>query len=287
MLRYAEDTAGTEPWISRTVNATSNVGYVLSGLKADTAYVVQIRAVNGIGSGPWSDSDTNDDDADPHEGVTRGVPSAPLNVRAVPEKDGSGDSLTVSWSKVTAANGGGVLNGYLVEYREPAGPDWVPADISGACDVDTTEVIDPCDQNTTTVTVVVADGGTGGTDILVRVRATTESFAVGSFGYAASVKTAAVPGQPDGQAAAYVAATKVVNVTWTGLSGTAAQGVASYKVEWQSSSPGTTGGSVTINDNTAGSHAISGLSAGTYTVYITANNAIGSSTAAQATVIVP
>ena len=56
MLRYAEDAAWViQPFrISRTVQAPlSNVGHVLTGLKADTVYatLVQIQAVNArIGS---------------------------------------------------------------------------------------------------------------------------------------------------------------------------------------------------------------------------------------------
>ena len=268
-------------WRSTTVAAPRTV-HVISGLMADTPYDVQIRAVNRIGAGAWSDSDVDMDGTQAHSGVTSGVPSAPRNVRAVPAKDGTGDSLTISWSKVTASNGGGVLNGYIVEYRQPTAESWETADLTNACDnAATTDTTEMCDQNTTSVTVQVESGATGGTTFLVRVRAMTGNNVNGSSGYAVPVKTAAVPAVPDNAAAAFVAATKVVSVTWTGLTGTAAKTVTSYKINWFPSEAGADGslGSATVSDNTAGSYTIKGLAPGTYTVRIKAVNAIGESSA--------
>ncbi|MYA75626.1 MAG: hypothetical protein F4Y27_13225, partial [Acidimicrobiaceae bacterium] len=283
-LRYAETNM---QWRTVNIDAARNV-HVISGLKPDASYEVQIRAVNGIGTGPWSDSDTGTDGTQPHSGSTSGVPSAPSNVRAVPEKGGSGDSLTISWNKVTASNGGGVLNGYQVQYRQPTVASWTTADLANACDDPaTTGTTETCDQNTTMVTVEVESGGTGGTTFLVRVRATTAGNVLGSSGYAAPVMTAAVPAVPGSPAAAYVAATKVVNVTWTGLTGDAAKTVTSYKIDWYPSVAGAPGsiGSATVSDNTADSYTIRGLASGIYIVRIKAVNAIGESDAATTSAV--
>ena len=287
LLRYAENTDGNEPWSNNIRIAAPRNVHVLSGLKGDTAYIVQVRAVNGIGTGPNYDADTNNNSPDPTtdnvEASTAGIPSAPRNVTAVPMKDGNGSTLTISWSKVTASNGGGVLNGYKVQTQRVSGNDiqttWQDATLN-CDDPATTEVAEACDQNTTSVDVEVDSGSSNvGDTYLVRVRATAGASTDGSNGYAAPVMSAAVPGAPASLAAAFDATTRAVNVTWTGLTGDAAKTVSSYKIRWYPSVAGATGsiGSATITDNEAGEYKITGLTPGSYSVAIVAVNAIGNS----------
>ena len=285
MLRYAENTTGTEPWSSNIRISAPRTVHVLSSLKGDTDYVVQVRAVNGIGTGPNFDADDSIDETQDVRGATGGIPSAPRNVRAVPTKDGNGSQLTISWSKVTASNGGGVLDGYTVETRAAtAGADWVSAatELAASCDDPaTTADTEACNINTTSVTVTVNDQvpENVGTTYVVRVRATTASSVTGSSGYSAPVKTAAVPTEPAALTARFDAATRSFIVEWTGLTGETAKTVSSYKVRWYPSVAGAPGsiGSATVSDNTAGSYTTKALTPGSYIVAVTAVNAIGNS----------
>ena len=287
LLRYAENTDGNEPWSSNIRVAAPRNVHVLSGLKGDTKYIVQVKAVNAIGTGPNFDDDTDNNSPDPTtdnvEASTAGIPSAPRNVTAVPMKDGDGSTLTISWSKVTASNGGGVLTGYVVQTQRVSGENietgWQDATLN--CDDPATTDAEVCDQNTTSVDVVVDDASANvGDTYLVRVRATAGASTMGSSGYAAPVMSAARPGAPGNLAAAFDATTRAVNVTWTGLTGDAAKTVSSYKIRWYPSVAGATGsiGSATINDNEAGEYKITGLAPGSYSVVIVAVNAIGDST---------
>ena len=81
----------------------------ITGLTNGTAYQVQVRTVNNIGNGPWSNAAI---------GTPAGFPAAP----AAPTLTESSEQLTVVW--VAPANNGGALTAYDVEYREGTEGDW-------------------------------------------------------------------------------------------------------------------------------------------------------------------
>ena len=56
-LRYRKGTTGAFTELDATILA-STTSHQLTGLQANSSYQVQVRATNGEGSGPWSDSGT-------------------------------------------------------------------------------------------------------------------------------------------------------------------------------------------------------------------------------------
>ena len=82
LVRYARNVTGNEPFSSdRRVNAPlTRVN--LTGLAVGIEHVIQIQAVNGIGTGPNADADFT--------GSTGLYPNAPASVTAVPKVDGDG-----------------------------------------------------------------------------------------------------------------------------------------------------------------------------------------------------
>ena len=110
LVRYAQNVSGNEPFSSdRRVNAPLT-RINLTGLAVGIPHVIQIQAVNGIGTGPNPTADFT--------GLTSLYPSAPASVTAVPKVDGDGTMLTVTWSKVTQTNGTGPISSYVVEVRD-------------------------------------------------------------------------------------------------------------------------------------------------------------------------
>ena len=82
--------------------------------------MIQIQAVNGIGTGPNPTAHFT--------GLTGLFPNAPASVTAVPKVDGNGMMLTVTWSKVTQSNGTGPVGSYVVETLNTDGtpdPGWL------------------------------------------------------------------------------------------------------------------------------------------------------------------
>ena len=114
----------------------------------------------------------------------------------------------------------------------------------------------------------------------------------------ATAKTKSTPAAPTTVEAQYESTTKNVNVSWTGLTGAAAEALTGgYLVEWFLSDPSVqrtrdNDGEATVNDGTASSYTISGLPKGEYTIWVRALNDIGASAAGiaggdGATVTVP
>ncbi len=277
LLRYADATTNQGRWSSdiRVDASKSPLVHVLTGLRADTNYVVQVRAVNGIGTGPYHDADGSAEGIQDPSAATGGVPSAPSNVTAVSKKDGDGSALTVTWSRVTASNGGGPLMVYVAETSSD-GFTWGAATLN--CDLATTEATETCSNN---VTKGEISDLTAGSDYYVRVAAMAN--VVGSYGYSAKVTATAVPASPSGLEVAYDATAKGLKVTWTALSGDAAKALTGgYRLHWFPSVAGAPGdtGVATIPDGTSGSYVITGISftpGNIYSVRLHALNSVGAS----------
>ena len=133
--------------------------YLITGLTNGTEYTVRVIAVNAVGDGPPSDTDT---------GTPVGPPDAPPNVQA-----GSGyQQLTVSWGAPN--DGGSAITGYTVQLKLSSVSGWP----SGSVTERTLTGTPPARSH-------IFTGLTNGTEYTVRVRATN---ALGDSGWSAEVK---------------------------------------------------------------------------------------------------
>jgi hypothetical protein len=256
LVRYAQNVTGNEPYSSNIrVNAPQTLTR-LSGLAVGIPYVIQIQAINGIGTGPNPAADFT--------GSTGLYPNAPTSVTAVPKVDGDGTMLTVTWSKVTQSNGTGPVTSYIVEVLNTTNP----APWTGT----TFQVADLTDLEGD---VTVSDGDT----YLVRVRAVAGTN--GSFGYLTGTVTAA--GRPDAPAdvTAVVdeATSSTVNVGWISIPESTETDVTGYVVAWFNNTNQVTGsrGSAAVSGAGTSEYTITGLNPGTYTVTVVAVNHVGKS----------
>ena len=84
LIRYAENLTGNEPYSSDIrVNAPATRTRI-TGLEVGVPYVVQVQAVNAIGTGPNPATET--------QATTGLIPDAPTSVRAVPTPSGNGNT---------------------------------------------------------------------------------------------------------------------------------------------------------------------------------------------------
>ncbi len=287
LLRYALADENS-PWISGSegirINPTSGTAfnrYRIDGLSTGQTYITQVRAVNGIGIGEWSRE---------VEGTPLLVPDAPTSVTAIPEPNGDGSKLRVSWPRVTN-NGSGRIDGYRVEVRDVTSTDqpnggWVSTTVQ-----ERSTVFSPgTTWSSAVLSVDVTNGVTSGMSYLVRVRATAGSNTNGVFAYAegegtkaASTPAASVLGTVT---AVSVENTNNVRVNWTGVAemALATTDITGYVVSWFDSMEPVSGnrGSTTVTGAGSDSYVVTGLAPGTYTVTVSAVNAVGTGAAATA-----
>ena len=261
LVRYARDVTSNEPF-SSDIRVNAPLTRVnLTGLAVGIPHVIQIQAVNGIGTGPNPSADFT--------GSTGLYPNAPASVTAVPKVDGDGTMLTVTWSKVTQTNGTGPVASYIVETLNTTTP--------GGWNGTTFAVADLTD---TKADVTVSDGDT----YLVRVRAVAGTN--GNYGYLAGTVTAAgVPTAPaDVTAVVDEATSSTVNVEWTSIPENMETDITGYVVAWFNTTNQVTGsrGSAAVSGAGTGKYTITGLNPGTYTVTVVAVNHVGKSTAGAA-----
>ena len=276
LVRYARDVTHNEPYRSDIRVNAPLTRVNLTGLAVGIDHVIQIQAVNGIGTGPNADTDFT--------GTTGLYPNAPASVTAVPKVDGNGTMLTVTWSKVTQTNGTGPIGSYTVEVFDTnpevqgswVAPDRPPLETNGFARPQETTPIEPA---ATTADIVVADDGDEGSTYLVRVRANAGTE--GSHGYlAGTVKAAGVPDAPDNVAAVFdEATTSTVNVSWDSIAEGTDTDITSYIVSWFNTENQVTGsrGSAAVSGAGTGTYAITGLNPGTYAVQVRAVNPVGKS----------
>ena len=113
-VQYRLSPSGTWTPFPHTAQTTRTL--TVTGLTAGTAYDVRVAAVNGIGTGGWSNVVTV---------TTSAVPTAPGAPTALTVGTLTATSVGLNWSAPTST-GGAAISDYLVEYRiSPAGT-WTP-----------------------------------------------------------------------------------------------------------------------------------------------------------------
>ena len=295
MVRYAL-AAPDSPFLrAERVNAPLN-RILLTGLAGDTSYVVQVQPFNGIGPTPVEDDDV-------FTGTTGGFPSAPRSVTVDTTANGDGTTLDLAWTRVTQSNGGGPIAGYVVEYAVIAPADdaiafaLAQAVTGGWAKVDG---IPDDEENGTGVNDFPASATksqatelTKGLTYLVRVR--VQATVQGTSGYALPVKTVGVPvveldseGADEDERDITLApmvelddtVKSTINVSWNSIPATnETSTITGYMVRWFPSVAGAPGktDSANISGKTSSKYAITGLTPGTYSVVVSAVNAIGHS----------
>ncbi|MGR3912930.1 MAG: fibronectin type III domain-containing protein, partial [Gammaproteobacteria bacterium] len=116
--------SSTETWVNPpgAAGAFAGIGdrsHTISRLLNGTAYVVQVAAVNSLGTGAWSAS---------HQNTPKAVPRMPRNLVVT----GGGGRLNLDWSAPAGASGSAVSE-YAVRWAEGAGAiSWlIPPGASG------------------------------------------------------------------------------------------------------------------------------------------------------------
>ena len=213
----------------------------ITGLTADTAYQVRVRASNAEGTSDWSTAASARTDA------AAEAPDAP-----------SAPSLTVgeTWieaSWIAPADNGSAITGYDVHYRETGG-NWTDANHSG------------------TGTTIRITGLTADTAYQVRVRA-SNAEGTGDWSPAASARTDAAAEAPDAPAAPSLTVGETwIEATWTAPADNGSA-ITGYDVHYRE-----TGGNWTDanHSGTGTTKRIDGLTADTaYQVRVRASNAEG------------
>ncbi len=222
--------------------------YLIDGLVNGRRYWVRVRAVNGVGGGPWSLSG-------PVTPAT--VPGAPGDVML----DVHTMSLGVSW--VAPGDGGSDITGYRVQWSTD----------------DQFEASDPSAAVGGAVLSRRVGGLVNGTEHWVRVRA-VNGVGGGSWSLPVSAFPAAPPSAPQNLGAA--PGDGAVTVSWEAPADDGGSPIIGYLVQWDG--PGLPGGSdteVTVDDDVL-SHRIAGLTNGlSYRVRVQARNAGGAGRRSQ------
>ena len=213
----------------------------ITGLTADTAYEVRVRATNSEGAGDWSPAASGRTDA------AAEAPDAP----SAPTLTAGETWIEASWT--APADNGAAITGYDVHYRETGG-NWLDANHTGT-------------GTTKRITGLTAD-----TAYQVRVRA-SNSEGAGDWSPAASARTDAAAEAPDAPATP----TLTAGQTWLEASWTApannGSAITGYDVHYRE-----TGGNWqnANHTGTATTKRITGLTADTaYQVRVRASNAEG------------
>ena len=213
----------------------------ITGLTADTAYEVRVRATNSEGAGDWSPAASGRTDA------AAEAPDAP----SAPTLTAGETWLEASWT--APADNGAAITGYDVHYRETGG-NWTDANHTGT-------------GTTKRITGLTAD-----TAYQVRVRA-SNSEGAGDWSPAASARTDAAVEAPDAPSAPTLTAGETwIEASWTAPADNGAA-ITGYDVHYRE-----TGGNwLDANHTGTGTtKRITGLTADTaYQVRVRASNSEG------------
>ena len=213
----------------------------ITGLTADTAYQVRVRASNSEGAGDWSAAAAARTDA------AAEAPDAP----SAPTLTAGETWIEASWT--APADNGSAITGYDVHYRETGG-NWLDANHTGT-------------GTTKRITGLTAD-----TAYEVRVRA-SNSEGAGDWSPAASARTDAAVEAPDAPSAPTLTAGETwIEASWTAPADNGAA-ITGYDVHYRE-----TGGNWTDANHTGTgtTKRITGLTADTaYQVRVRASNSEG------------
>ncbi len=288
LVRYALNDDPNDPFSGdMRVNAPAN-RIRLTGLAVGVPYLIQIQAVNGIGTGPNSAESVD------FVASTGLYPEAPSSVTAVPKVDGDGTELTVTWSTVpfTQTNGAGPVADYKVQVNPGTGwfdakiasPMSIPRSVTGPTVSATLLGVATEAELTADITGYVVSGTetdlTDDTTYQVRVRAVTSTSAEGIPGYAAPVKTAGVPAAPMNVTAVLDSTNfSTINVTWDSIPAGTETDITGYVVSWYNRSNFVHGssGDAAVSGAGTGEYSITGLNPGAYEVRVVAVNHVGKS----------
>ena len=114
-LRYR---TGTGQWtVIDSAWTSGDLTHTVTGLAAGTTYEIQVRAVNTVGDGAWSDSATSSTDA------------ATVPIRATwPSAAADGQTaLSVSWT-IPSSDGGSPITSYDLQWRRTGTTIWTVVD---------------------------------------------------------------------------------------------------------------------------------------------------------------
>ena len=229
----------------------------ITGLTNGTAYQVQARGTNSVGTGDWSASAS----AAPED-----APAAP----AAPTLTYASTSLTATWT-APAANGQPISD-YDVRYRVKDTNSTTPGDQPGSWNS-----LSGSDDPGTATTADI-DGLTNGTTYQVQVRA-TNSVGTGSWSASANEKPSTVPGKPT--AVTLTIKDQSLGVSWTAPTATGGADITGYKTEHCDNSTGCDAASEwtsTTHTGTGTTATITGLNNGrSYQVRVAATNRSGDS----------
>ena len=235
-VQYKTSSAST--WTDKSHTGTGR-STTITGLTNGTAYNVQVRATNSVGSSAWSSSGT---------ATPAAVPAAPALTVSV----GSGTSLSVSWT--APANNGEAITDYDVQYKKSSDSGWTDKSHTGT-------------GTSTTIT-----GLTQGTTYNVRVRATNS---VGSSAWASSTGTPAKEPATPAAPTVNIASGTSLSVSWTAPANNG-EAITDYDVQYKKSSD--SGWTDKSHTGTGTSTTITGLTQGTtYNVRVRTTNSVGSS----------
>ena len=233
-VRYRK--TSTETWTEEETRTTS---FTITGLDKGTEYLIGVRAVNVVGSGPWS--------ADLSAETNPAVPSVPQNVTMA---DHSTESLTIEWDQ-PSDNGGRRVVEYNVRYRKTSTETWTEEE-----------------TRTTSFTITGLDKGT---EYLIGVRAVN---VVGSGPWSADLSAETNPAVPSVPQNVTMAdhSTESLTIEWDQPSDNGGRRVVVYDVRYRKTSTETW----TEEETRTTSFTITGLEQGTeYLIGVRAVNVAG------------
>ena len=231
--------SGSYTLVSSTIAADAE-SYADSSLAPATAYIYRIRAVNGVGSGDWSN------------GVRATTPAdVPEVVSTLAATVTSVTAIDLTWT--APGNGGSAITGYRLERKTASGT------VSSSIAADATSHTD--------------SGLNAGTTYTYRIRA-VNGMGNGGWSNEPSATTANAAPEAVDDLAATATSASAINLTWT-APGDGGSAITGYRLERKAGVGGYTLVSLSIAAD-ATSYSDSGLNAGTtYTYRIRAVNAVG------------
>ena len=151
---YKLDSATSWPTSNNTVSVGSALTFTITGLTTNTAYDVQVWAVNQFGEGP----------TDTYTISTSAVPDCPTNVNVT--LDSTATEVDVTWTAAVDHNN--TITSYTVYFLQSDGTTYSP--VSGIC-TGTYTSTQAC-NGVSISTLMAATGNSIGTAIQVKVTAT-------------------------------------------------------------------------------------------------------------------